>query len=239
VPVLIDPGIDKRALKQCLNEAAPAGLHRHPAGAAGARAAGWGAGSAHAGHRRPALVLGRRTAGRGRGAAAQAPGRSWPTPRPMRSPRSCSPPARPACPRAWSTGTATSSPRSICCGSAFGIQPGGVDLPTFPPFALFDPALGLTSVIPDMDPTRPAKADPRKLIAAIDEFGVGQMFGSPALLDTLSRWRAARRHPADPEARALGRRAGAAAVVGACRRCCPRTRRSGRPTAPPNACRWR
>jgi long-subunit acyl-CoA synthetase (AMP-forming) len=25
-------------------------------------------------------------------------------------------------------------------GRAFGIQPGGVDLPTFPPFALFDPA---------------------------------------------------------------------------------------------------
>ena len=41
-------------------------------------------------------------------------------------------------------------------GQAFGIEPGGVDLPTFPPFALFDPALGLTSVIPDMDPTRPA-----------------------------------------------------------------------------------
>src|SRR3546814_6504144 len=39
--------------------------------------------------------------------------------------------------------------------AAFGTQPGGVDLPTFPPFALFDPALGLTSVIPDMDPTRP------------------------------------------------------------------------------------
>ena len=44
---------------------------------------------------------------------------------------------------------------------AFGIEAGGIDLPTFPPFALFDPALGLTSIIPDMDPTRPAKADPR------------------------------------------------------------------------------
>ena len=38
---------------------------------------------------------------------------------------------------------------------AFGIEAGGIDLPTFPPFALFDPALGLTSIIPDMDPTRP------------------------------------------------------------------------------------
>jgi hypothetical protein len=44
--------------------------------------------------------------------------------------------------------------------TAFGIAPGGIDLPTFPPFALFDPALGLTSIIPDMDPTRPAQGRP-------------------------------------------------------------------------------
>ena len=69
---------------------------------------------------------------------------------------------------------------------AFGMQPGGVDLPTFPPFALFDPALGLTSIIPDMDPTRPASADPRKLHAAIGRFGVTQLFGSPALMKVLT-----------------------------------------------------
>jgi olefin beta-lactone synthetase len=70
---------------------------------------------------------------------------------------------------------------------AFGIAPGGIDLPTFPPFALFDPALGLTSIIPDMDPTRPAQADPRKLLRAIERFGVTQLFGSPALMDVLAR----------------------------------------------------
>ena len=70
---------------------------------------------------------------------------------------------------------------------AFALQPGHVNMPTFPPFALFDPALGSTSVIPDMDPTRPAKADPRKLVAAIERYGVDMLFGSPALLDTLSR----------------------------------------------------
>jgi acyl-CoA synthetase (AMP-forming)/AMP-acid ligase II len=52
---------------------------------------------------------------------------------------------------------------------------------------LFDPALGSTSVIPDMDPTRPASADPRKLVATIQRYGVDMLFGSPALLDTLSR----------------------------------------------------
>ena len=71
-------------------------------------------------------------------------------------------------------------------GQAFGIEPGGVDLPTFPPFALFDPALGLTSVIPDMDPTRPAQADPVRLHDAIERFGVSQLFGSPALMRVLA-----------------------------------------------------
>src|SRR5690606_38488352 len=69
---------------------------------------------------------------------------------------------------------------------ALGTTDGGVDLPTFPPFALFDPALGLTSVIPDMDPTRPANADPRKLHRAIARFGVTQLFGSPALMRVLA-----------------------------------------------------
>lgn len=70
---------------------------------------------------------------------------------------------------------------------AFGIQPGEVDLATFPPFALFDPALGMTTVVPLMDPTRPAKADPRYLVQAMERFGVTNLFGSPALLKVLGR----------------------------------------------------
>ncbi len=70
----------------------------------------------------------------------------------------------------------------------YDIEEGEIDLPTFPLFALFDPALGMTTVIPDMDPTRPAKADPSKIAAAIDDFGVTNMFGSPALLNALGRW---------------------------------------------------
>ncbi|MCH7507697.1 MAG: AMP-binding protein, partial [Proteobacteria bacterium] len=72
--------------------------------------------------------------------------------------------------------------------NAFGIQAGEVSLPTFPPFALFDPALGMTTVVPQMDPSRPAKANPELLVRAIDEFKVTNIFASPALLDTLSRY---------------------------------------------------
>ena len=70
---------------------------------------------------------------------------------------------------------------------AFGMQAGEVDLPTFPPFALFDPMLGMTTVIPKMDFTRPAKADPDMLVSMIEQYQVTNLFGSPALMNTLSR----------------------------------------------------
>lgn len=63
-----------------------------------------------------------------------------------------------------------------------------IDLPTFPLFALFDPALGMTAVLPEMDFTRPALVDPTKIIEAIRDNGVTHMFGSPALLDRVGRF---------------------------------------------------
>jgi len=70
---------------------------------------------------------------------------------------------------------------------AYAIEPGEVDLPTFPPFALFDPALGMTTVIPPMDFTRPAAVDPAMLVSLIQHYGVSNLFGSPALMNTLTR----------------------------------------------------
>lgn len=72
--------------------------------------------------------------------------------------------------------------------SMFSIEPGEVDLPTFPLFALFDPALGMTTVIPEMDASRPAAVDPRNIIEPIRRFNVTTMFGSPALLNTVGRY---------------------------------------------------
>jgi len=71
--------------------------------------------------------------------------------------------------------------------SQFEIKPGEVDLATFPLFALFDAAWGVTSVFPQMDFTRPADADPARIIDTIVRSGVTHMFGSPALLDRLGR----------------------------------------------------
>lgn len=69
----------------------------------------------------------------------------------------------------------------------YGIQPGEIDLPGFPLFALFNCAMGVTTVIPDMDPTRPAKVDPRKIIEAVNDWKVTQAFGSPALWNVVGR----------------------------------------------------
>ncbi|MEJ2471329.1 MAG: fatty acid CoA ligase family protein [Desulfuromonadales bacterium] len=70
----------------------------------------------------------------------------------------------------------------------YDIRPGEIDLPTFPLFALFAPALGMTSVVPEMDFTRPAAVDPVKIVTAIETFQVTTMFGSPALIDRLGRY---------------------------------------------------
>ncbi len=70
----------------------------------------------------------------------------------------------------------------------YDIRPGEIDLPTFPLFALFGPALGMTSILPDMDPTRPAEVDPVKIIEAIENFGVTNMFGSPAVINRVGRY---------------------------------------------------
>ena len=70
----------------------------------------------------------------------------------------------------------------------YAITPGEIDLPTFPLFALFAPALGMSSLIPEMDFTRPGSVDPLTIIDAIKRFNVTTMFGSPALINQVGRY---------------------------------------------------
>jgi acyl-CoA synthetase (AMP-forming)/AMP-acid ligase II len=70
----------------------------------------------------------------------------------------------------------------------FKFSPGDIDMPTFPPYALFNAALGVSSIIPDMDPTKPALVNPLNIINPIKQFGITSMFGSPALIDTVGRY---------------------------------------------------
>ncbi|QDU63719.1 Long-chain-fatty-acid--CoA ligase [Planctomycetes bacterium Pan216] len=68
------------------------------------------------------------------------------------------------------------------------IEPGEVDVAGFPLFALFNAPMGVTTVIPDMDPRRPANVDPAKFVEAIEDFGATQSFGSPAIWQRVSRY---------------------------------------------------
>jgi len=70
----------------------------------------------------------------------------------------------------------------------YNIQPGEIDLSTFPLFALFGPAMGMASIVPDMDFTRPGNVDPEKIFSAIEKYNVTTMFGSPALLNRVGRY---------------------------------------------------
>lgn len=69
----------------------------------------------------------------------------------------------------------------------YGIEPGEVDLPMLPIFALFNPALGMCTVVPEMDPSRPATVDPAKIVQAIRQNEVSNSFGSPALWTKIAR----------------------------------------------------
>lgn len=70
----------------------------------------------------------------------------------------------------------------------YGIQPGGRDLSGFPLFGLFNAVMGTTTLIPDMDPTRPADVDPPRLLDAIDQWHIDQAFGSPALWTRVGKY---------------------------------------------------
>ena len=54
-------------------------------------------------------------------------------------------------------------------------------VPMLPIFALFNPALGMTTVVPEIDPRHPSRVDPAKIVQAIRQEAVTNSFGSPTL----------------------------------------------------------
>lgn len=185
VIVLIDPGIGPANMRACLEEARPEAFIGVPKAHAARLLLGWGKKSL-----RILITVGRkwtwggftladiRRLGAGTAAPEAAPGTA----------------------AILFTSGSTGVPKGAVYTHAmfaaqaqmlkeyFKIEPGACSVPTFPLFALFDVALGLTIVIPDMDFTRPAAADPAMLSNLMNEHKAVQLFGSPALLDTLGRY---------------------------------------------------
>jgi acyl-CoA synthetase (AMP-forming)/AMP-acid ligase II len=188
VPVLIDPGIGMRPLKTCLNEVEPKGFIAIAVAQLARRILGWARRSIEI-----SVTVGRGHFGSG-----------W-TLQEVRELGRAAEPLTIVAPAAGDmaailfTSGSTGIPKGVIYTHAnfiaqvemirdmFAITPGEIDVPTFPPFALFDPALGMTAVIPDMDPRYPAKANPERIYEAISDFGGTNMFGSPGFLNTLSR----------------------------------------------------
>jgi acyl-CoA synthetase (AMP-forming)/AMP-acid ligase II len=63
----------------------------------------------------------------------------------------------------------------------YAFTPGEVDLSCFPLFALFCPALSMTSIIPEVNPSRPAAFNPTRLLEVARSAGATTSFGSPAI----------------------------------------------------------
>jgi len=68
------------------------------------------------------------------------------------------------------------------------IQPGEVNMAMLPVFGLFNPALGVTTVTPLLDPSRPAEANPALIVSALLSEKVTSSFGSPAIWGKIARY---------------------------------------------------
>ncbi|MCT4641560.1 MAG: fatty acid CoA ligase family protein [Bacteriovoracaceae bacterium] len=70
----------------------------------------------------------------------------------------------------------------------FDLKPQDTDLAGFPLFALFTLSMGMSSVIPFMDPAAPAKADPQSLIKNIKDNKCSFIAGSPAIWNNMVKY---------------------------------------------------
>jgi olefin beta-lactone synthetase len=70
----------------------------------------------------------------------------------------------------------------------FGFRGGEQDLPLLPVFSLFTAALGVGSIFPPLDPSRPLSLVPKQIIRVMRDLGNQTSFGSPTLWTKLAEY---------------------------------------------------
>ncbi|WP_428636952.1 olefin beta-lactone synthetase [Shewanella sp.] len=188
IPILVDPGMGVKNLKQCFEEAEPDAFIGIPKAHLARRLFGWGkasltrlvtvGGSALWGgtNLKQLAAMG---ASKGRFTMAQLDDDEM-------------------CAILFTSGS-TGTPKGVVYShrmfeaqisalkTDYQIAPGERDLATFPLFSLFGPALGMASIVPDMDASKPITANPDYIFAAIDRYQCSNMFVNPALIERLGQ----------------------------------------------------
>ena len=67
-----------------------------------------------------------------------------------------------------------------------GVTAGGRDLPLLPIFSLFNVALGLSTVLPPLDASKPLAFEPSYVVRAIHDLNISSSFGSPTLWNKIA-----------------------------------------------------
>ncbi len=177
-PVMIDPGMGIKSIGGCMRQAEPELFFGIPRALLARQVLGWGSGSV-------------------RRVIAVTQGRNWPGVETLDTLRRFgqraidegtipTPVFRPTVADGLAailfTSGSTGSPKGAVYTHAifqsqvemfrslYAIEPGETDLCTFPLFALFAPALGMTAIVPEMDPTRPAQRGSRQALSGHRRF---------------------------------------------------------------------
>lgn len=203
IPILVDPGMGIRNLKQCFAEAAPDAFIGIPKAHIARRLFGWGNGSIKSllnvddGKTGLAAKLIRIGTGaislstllQSTSVQSSAPKSEYPMVM-LKSDEIAA---------ILFTSGSTGTPKGVVYSHGmfeaqiqalkndYGICHGERDLATFPLFSLFGPALGMASIVPEMDASKPITANPEFLFAAIEKYQCSNIFVNPALLERLGR----------------------------------------------------
>jgi len=201
VPILVDPGMGIKNLKQCFVESAPDAFIGIPKAHIARVLFGWGKGSV-----KKLLTVTEEGAGLGSKLFASLIGGMSLTSLLTRYALPKSVPSfdmvklhDDAMSAILFTSGSTGTPKGVVYSHKmfeaqitalkedYAIKPGERDLATFPLFSLFGPALGMASIVPDMDASKPIKANPAFIFAAIEKYQCTNLFANPALIEVLGQ----------------------------------------------------